>query len=300
MLKKKITLLLAVAMMATSLPACSSSVEGDFYDDDDETVAVTVRDTAETSERAPLRRAPQHNLSQVDAVDTFDDFYVEDFDHPWGEDKNFKMAGPVVRNYFRYMELDSDYNMLNENMNNEATVTKPAVMRYPADEEGYEIYEVTYIQTMPVVSKGTKNCSYTGLAYHEVGFLDYYTGNTFPAINMGADIDSFAVTGNVHYQGTTYNVGYYEFREGGWHDDTSEDLADGGVLVKATYKITATAYFVVPKGYDGIMMYVYVVDDTNTPVSDIRDDFDSDYKAPESFDEKNIGDYEFFIISASK
>jgi hypothetical protein len=136
-------------------------------------------------------------------------------------------------------------------------------------------------------------------SYHGVGFLDYYTGTTFPTINLSTQIDSFSVTGKVIWNGKTYDMGYYEFRETEWISSTSEPADGNRIIKKELATITSTSYFIVPEGYDGIVMYVYVADDTNMSVEEVLADNTPYYTEAGFFgDDENPDDYVFIGIQA--
>ena len=295
-MRKSVAVILAASVLSTCL--CSCDYFGGSGSGDKDKVGFS-HVTETTDELPPLRREPSHDLNSVEVSETFDDFYVEDFDEPWSKGRPLQMASTSVDTYFNHFALDSSYNRVNENLNTVATLTRPVVTSYPADEEGYVIYEVTYVEVFPIVSKESASMSKSFFSYHGVSFLDSYTGTTFPTVNLSTQIDSFCVSGNVFYKGEKYHVSYYEFREDVFEDESSEDLGNGMVLYREKVTITSTSYFIVPEDYDGILMYVYVADDTDTPLEEILAEDNPYYEAPGYFgDDEDIDDYKFFLITA--
>ncbi|MCQ2502562.1 MAG: hypothetical protein MJ084_02240 [Saccharofermentans sp.] len=290
---KKITATVLVSALSLSVTAC---FQGGSHDGTRGS-GVGFHHTNETTEtREPLHRAPSHDLTRVDATEDFGTIEIDKVTRPWGKDMDVKMAGQSVRTYFVQYCLDANDNQVCENLNNISTINKPIITSYPAEEDGYVIYEVNYTQIFPISYRVLGNYNMSFFSYHNVSFLDYYTGLTYPSINMSMYIDSFSVTGNVVYDGETYRVGYYEFRSTTW-DEGEEESPDG--VINQKVKITSTSYFVVPEGYDGIIMYVYTADDTAKPVSEVLAD-NTPYlsEAAQFGDDENPDDYEFFLITA--
>lgn len=153
------------------------------------------------------------DLPPVEATETFDDYYVQDFDQAWGVDKELRMATGTVKNYFRQYSFNSMNELVNENLNTIATVSRPVITLYDSQDPGYSVYEVTYSQTFPIISREPTSVYKSFFSYHNVGYVDFYTGATFPCVNLSTQIDSFCVSGNVIYNGQTYQVSYYEYRE---------------------------------------------------------------------------------------
>ncbi len=296
-MKKVLVTILAVSIATLALTACNvgdTNKPNPFGDDTDETTRET------TEEVRPIFELS--NLPRVDATESFGEYRVPDIDEPWGANQDLRMADGSIRNFFRDYAFDANGNLVNENLNTIATLSRPTVTCYDADKEGYVVYEVVYTQTFPICTKEPSNVYSSFFAYHGVGFVDFYTGTTFPVINLSTQIDSFSVTGTVIYNGKSYDVGYYEYRvdevlEGG----TTTAVGDGWYVSRNTVQITSTSYFVVPEGYDGIMMYVFIADDTNRPVEEILAENNPYYEAPGLFgDDENVNDYVFIGIQAPK
>lgn len=296
-MKKKILSILLISALTLGLASCTKpggngNGTGTTTDKGDGTDP-----SQETHLYGPGK--PSHDFSQVDVTTVFKDFYVNDFDKPWGTVNELRMASGNIDNYFIYLALDGNNNQLNENLNVMSTVTSPRVKVYAADEPGYIIYEVKYEQLIPIYSKqpssGVRRSLYF---YHNVCYVDYYSGTMFPTVNLTPDVDSFGITGNVIYKGNKYKLGVYEYRE---REDVDKSASYSGsdTIVRHTIKLKSTTYFVVPEWYDGILMCVYVANDTNRPASEILSEGETaNLEEPTAFgEEDNINDYVFFGIT---
>ena len=294
-MKKHLPVILLTAVF--SLVFCSCDVNnnngGGIWDDPVETT------TESTLPDYTVARSPHHDLSRVDETMDFGTIDLS-YKEAWGPYQDLRMAHGTIHNYFAYYSLDAYDNRLNENLNTVSAISRPTVLEYPADKDGYVIYEVTYTQTFPISSKEPNSSIYMSFfSYHGVGFLDYYTGTTFPTINLSTQIDSFSVTGKVIWNGKTYDMGYYEFRETEWVSSTSEQVDSNHIIRKELATITSTSYFIVPEGYDGIVMFVYVADDTNMSVEEVLADNTPYYTEAGFFgDDEDPDDYVFIGIQA--
>lgn len=246
---------------------------------------------------------PSHDLSKVDVKATYDDFYVEDFSKPWGSDKNLRLVNSDVDNYFVYVSLDAGNNMVNENLNYMSTVTKPTIQVYRnEDYPGCLIYEVNYEQIFPIYSRQPSSYYYSSFfSYHNVEFIDFYTGTVIPSVFLSTSINSFGVTGNFVYKGEKYRLDYYEFRHSEVEKSERKTESSGTELLAETVKISSTSYFIVPEFYDGLLMCVYVANDTGRSVQELLEENSPDFCPPEPFgDDENPDDYVFFAITAPK
>ena len=292
-MKNQLATVLAVSVML-SLAACKGGGNGNGGDDG----------TVFTTQTLSMDELPKFDLSTlppVDTTETFDDYKVGHVDQAWGADKDLRMAYTSVRNYFCYYSLDYNNNQINTNLNYVSTVSRPNVTVYPAEKDGYVVYEVKYSQIFPICTREPSNVSKAFFSYHGVGFIDYYTGTTYPVINLSTQINSFCVTGNVIYEGKKYNVSYYEYRSTEWKDGNTVSNEDGTITMSETVQIDSTSYFVVPEGYDGIIMCVYVANDTDKPLADVLAEDNPYFEAPGLFgDDENTDDYVFFGITAPK
>ena len=299
-MKKYLATILAVSVMAALLSSCDSGRGGyggsSPFDDDDDIIPTT---TGTQISIQPKHFSPDEVT--VDAYERFDDYYVDNFKEAWGAKQDLKMAGLSVHSYFNYYSLDYNNNRTNVNLNFISTLNRPMVLSYPAEKKGYTVYEVTYTQLFPIQTKEFGGSARSFFSYHGVGYVDYYTGTTFPLINLSTQIDSFCVSGNVIYKGKTYEVSYYEFREQNLLDSDAYSSNDGGTIEATTIELTTTSYFIVPDGYDGILMYAFVADDTDTPLDEVLADDSPYFEAPGFFgDDENSDDYEFFLVTSPK
>ena len=246
---------------------------------------------------------PSHDLSKVDVKATYDDFYVEDFSKPWGSDKNLRLVNSDVDNYFVYVSLDAGNNMVNENLNYMSTVTKPTIQVYRnEDYPGCLIYEVNYEQIFPIYSRQPSSYYYSSFfSYHNVEFIDFYTGTVIPSVFLSTSINSFGVTGNFVYKGEKYRLDYYEFRHSEVEKSERKTESSGTELLSETVKISSTSYFIVPEFYDGLLMCVYVANDTGRSVQELLEENSPDFCPPEPFgDDENPDDYVYIAITAPK
>ena len=295
-MKKSLATISLVSVLALTVSACGMHNKGGgdgTFDPDNVPITTTTME---------LPKFDLSTLPRVDATDSFGEYRVGSFDEAWGADKNLRMAYTSVRNYFNYYSLDPYDNQINTNLNYISTISRPNVTVYPAEQDGYVVYEVKYSQVFPICTREPANISRSLFSYHGVSYIDFYTGATFPVVNLSTQIDSFCVEGDVIYEGKTYHVQYYEYRtqetlEGGGYSDQG----DGTHIMTETLQINSTSYFVVPEGYDGILMCVYVADDSNTPIEEILSD-DNPYLEDVGMfgDDENPDDYVFFGITPPK
>lgn len=263
---------------------------------------------------------PSHDLSTVDVTKTLPYYYLDDYDEPWGSKYELRMAKGNVENFFCYYSFDEQGYIVNENLNDVSTVTRPRVRAFPAEEEGYVMYEITYTQTFPVRSKEPEYVNDSMYYYYDLKFVDYYTGTVFPWINIFEENQSFCLFQDFWYQGEKYHLGYYEFHEQVTEEEPSEDAGGGLIIRKKMIRCTTTSYLIVPEDYDGILMYVYASDDgiyggdngnDDTGDTEYTEDKNSDrdylntdpvtvYDPCPFDDEENIDDYIFFGITGSK
>ena len=255
-------------------------------------------DEEETSSRQSLTLAPQHDLTNVDERFTFDDFYADPVDTPWVLENNIPFTNGNVNTYYSLYPYTGSYNLTDDQvLSNVATISRPIVRHYPAEQSGYTVYEVTYTETFPhrIMVDGASPSGYMW-RYHGVEFLDYYTGTVYPVINMSSETDSFCVSGNVFFEGEQYTVYYYEFREDEQLNDDLTTDNNGNTIWESTYVEYHTAYFIVPDGYDGVVMYVYTADDSDMSFEDALAEDDPYYTPPSVFD-GNVDDYAFISIA---
>ena len=296
-MKRRLVAILLISALSLSLTGCFGNTRNPFADDEDEEETTSDYFEDDIEDVRPL--LDLNDLKSVDAEETFGEYYVSDVDTPWGVGKDLKMADGTVRNYFCDYCFDSSYNIVNENMNYIATVSRPIVTVFDSTIDGYVIYEVTYTQLFPICSREPSSVFMSFFSYHNVGYVDYYTGATFPTVNMSTQIDSFRVYGDVIYNGSRYNVAYYEYREDEVLSSSYEYQDDGYYINRTTVQITSTSYFLVPEGYDGILLYVYIGYDFDKSAEEVLADDDAYFTPPGFFgDDENLDDYVFFGINA--
>lgn len=297
-MKKYLAVILVLSVFSSFLCSCDTKTKKNPFDDDDDWPG-TATDETELPDFS-VKRAPSHDLSRVDATENFSEVMnFDDYDEPWGAHQNLRMAHGTIHNYFSYYSLDYNQRQVNENYSDVSIISRPIVMEYPSDEEGYVIYEVTYTQVFPVSSKEPANISSAFFSYHGVGFLDYYTGTIYPTVNLSTQIDSYGVHGDMIFQGSKDHISIYEFREQELLDSNIENVDNNMVMVRQTLRLTTTAYFIVPEGYDGIVMFVYVADDTDKPLDEVLAEDNPYLSEPELFgDDEDPDDYVFIGITA--
>ena len=97
---------------------------------------------------------------------------------------------------------------------------------------------------------------------------------------------------------------YYEYRSTEIMDSSYEADPvdpDNYHIERCTVKVSTIAYFVVPKGYDGILMYVYVADDTDRPIEQVLEEDNPYFQEPGIFgDDEIINEHVFFGINQPK
>lgn len=248
-MKKFISCLLILSFISCTLSACGT----------DTTETTPSRSTTETTRRQLRRTEPKHDLSIVDDSASFGDMNIEYDGTPWAEEHDLKFVnGDINTDYMQFLFNTSDNECSNSPTHTVETISKPVVISYPSDREGYVIYEVDYSIMLPIDITVEPDFSYYCSYYQSVRFLDYYTGYKYPALYMTENRMSFHVSGNVIYNGETYEVDFYQFREDEVLENSYSDLADGSSDYHHVTRINMTAYFVVPQGYDGMVMYADV------------------------------------------
>ncbi len=290
-MKKQLAVILSSALVLLALSSCSRPGSGHTGNS---------LPSMSTYETVSVRK-PSHDLSRVDVMETFDDYRVPKYDEPWGAVNHLKMESGSIDNFFNYYTLDYNNERVNENLSYVATISRPMIVAYPADEDGYVIYEVSYSQTFPICTKEPASAYKSFFSYHGVGFVDYYTGTKFPVVNLSTQIDSYGVKGKYIQSGSKYNIEVYEFRETEVIDSYAYESGDGMIIREEYVKINSTSYFIVPEGYDGILMYVYVADDTGKPLDEVLAEDNPYFVGPEIFGtqpDENVEDYVFIGINA--
>ena len=245
---------------------------------------------------------PAHDFSVVDETMRFEDFFATAPETPWVLENNIPFTnGNIYEYYNQFLYKPSTRTQIPTTVYNSiATINRPVVRHYPAEQDGYTIYEVSYIEYFPTRIGVPVSSDYdTTWYYHGVGFMDYYTGTIYPHIEMSSDINSFCVSGDVTYNGETYTVYYYEYRDQDVlvNEMTQDD--DGNDIWEFEVTETETCYFIVPNGYDGIVMFVYSADDTYRTWDEIEAMNNPFFTPPSVFGDngENIDDYTFISIA---
>ena len=303
-MKKQTAALLAAVIFAVSLTACTKPVKATTEEEPEET-------TEETGGILYSPGSPAYDLSDASITETLPDCYLEEYDAPWGSKYKLRTADKTIENKFVYYTYDANDNIVNECLNDISTITRPQVKVFPADQDGYIMYEITYTQMFPIRSRQPDHCSSNMYFYYDLDFVDYYTGMKYPWMNVvhHNGVGSHIIQ-DYHYQDGTYRLEYYEFVESETLDDSLTYESDGMVLKETVIKRTTTSYLIVPEDYDGIMMYVYVGNDVFWLEDDTGDDnqetVDKDkqhhavYDAEPFGDEEHIDDYVFIGITVPK
>ena len=303
-MKKQTAAILAAAIFAASLTACTKPVTATTTEDKEET-------TTEEGGILYSPGSPAYDLSDASITETLPDYYLEEYDAPWGSKYNLRTADKTIENKFVYYIYDANDNIVNECLNDTSTITRPQVKVFPAEQKGYIMYEITYTQVFPIRSRQPDHNSGDMYFYYDLDFVDYYTGMKYPWMNVvhHNGVGSHIIQ-DYHYQDGTYRLEYYEFVESETLDDSLTYESDGMVLKETVIKRTTTSYLIVPEDYDGIMMYVYVGNDVFWLKDDTGDDnqetVDKDkqhhavYDAEPFGDEEHIDDYVFIGITVPK
>ena len=305
-MKKQTAALLAAVFLAASLSACTRPVTATTTEDETEEEETTEDDGGIMYSPG----SPSHNLSDAAITETLPDYYLEEYDAPWGSKYDLRTADKTIKNKFVYYIYDENDNIVNECLNDISTITRPQVKVFPAEQDGYIMYEITYTQMLPISSKQPTLTCGDMFCYYDLDFVDYYTGTVYPWVNIFHTNGSSHIIQDYHYQDGTYRFEYYEFHDDEHIDQGSKTLDSDTILKKLLIKRTTTAYLIVPEDYDGILMYVYIGDDVFWNKDETGDDnqetVDKDKQPytvynPEPFgDEEHIDDYVFFGVTVPK
>ena len=266
-------------------------------EDDDDRVIATSSSAAAT---------PQYLTDPVQETRSFGDYDAVAPDTPWVLENNIPFyTGPVIDTYFN--QFVTDYNLTAEIpttiYNNVATITRPSVRHYPAQEPGYTVYEITYTETIPARALIPQVTSYNTIwSYHGVSYLDYYTGMVYPTIELSTDTDSYCISGNINYNGQTYTVYHYAYRVSDFPTNEITSDSNGNSIWEITNVVTITDYFIVPNGYDGIVMFIYTADDSDESFEELMAYNTPFYTEPHLFGEpgfdETIEEHTFLSIAA--
>ena len=303
-MKRQTAALLAAVIFAASLTACTKPVTATTEEEPEET-------TEETGGILYSPGSPAYDLSDASITETLPDCYLEEYDAPWGSKYKLRTADKTIDNKFVYYTYDANDNIVNECLNDISTITRPQVKVFPADQDGYIMYEITYTQMFPIRSRQPEHNSGDMYFYYDLDFVDYYTGMKYPWMNVvhHNGVGSHIIQ-DYHYKDGTYRLEYYEFVESETLDDNRSSEGNGMILKETVIKRTTTSYLIVPEDYDGIMMYVYVGNDVFWLKDDTGDEnqetVEKDkqhhavYDAEPFGDEEHIDDYVFIGITIPK
>ena len=269
----------------------------DEDDEDDDIVSTTT-----TAQQTP----PRFQTQSVQEERSFGDYTATAPGTPWVLENNIPFStAPVIETYFNQFITDSAYtvDLQTEIINNVATITRPVVRHYPAQQPGYTVYEISYSETIPNRAVLPDTYDYNTLwFYHGVGYLDYYTGTVYPTIELSTSTDSYCVYGNIEFNGETYTVYHYAFREEDFPVNEVTTGDDGEQIWEITNVATITDYFIVPNGYDGIVMFIYTADDSDRSFEEVMADNTPFYTEPHIFGEEGydetIEDHTFLSIAS--
>ena len=163
-MKKQTAALLAAVFLAASLSACTKPVIATATEDETEEEETTEDDGGIMYSPG----SPSHNLSDAAITETLPDYYLEEYDAPWGSKYDLRTAeydapwgskydlrtaDKTIKNKFVYYIYDENDNIVNECLNDISTITRPQVKVFPAEQDGYIMYEITYTQLLPLRSR---------------------------------------------------------------------------------------------------------------------------------------------------
>ena len=269
----------------------------------DETEDYDETKTTETKKPDPGPTVPIYDPSDVEVVRQFDDYYPNNFSIPWAEANHIEFTNSDVNTYFAQI-ITSSYSDQQISgakiLNNVGTVCQPTVNITESVIDGYLDYEITYSEFIPLSAQlpDSVNSYGTVYSYHNIGFIDYYTGAILPRVDFSVDVDSSYVYGNVIWKGETYNVSFYEFRESVTLKNETYIDADGNVIWDIDNEIKTTILLTVPKEYDGIIMYVCTANDSDSLFEELDDFHTADFIDSYIFGEEGelVEDHAFFNI----
>ena len=304
-MKKQISMTLAAIIFALSLTSCSGPGKGIGFP-----VGTKDTDGDDNTDSYFYQGEPDYDYKNTDEHKQLPSYYLDSFVIPWGEKHDLRMANGPIKNYFCYYTFNGDDEINNECLNNISTITVPRVRVFPADKDGYVMYEVTYTQSFPIRSMEKGHVSSSMYSFYGVRYIDYYTGTMLPYMNVFDKDRSGGVDIDFVYEGESYSFGFYQFKDQDEEDEGYDTDAEGNIITKRTISVTRTDYIIVPEDYDGLLMSVYVADWVSVPQDEDGDGNDDNKNPnrepvtthdPEPFDdEENINDYVFFGVTGPK
>ena len=319
-MKKQISTALAVIVFALSLTSCSGSGKGGIgwksgsgssggsggtgsHTGSGNSGSSGKNNDSDTDSYYFYPGEPEYDYSEVESTYQLHAYELRPVDVPWGETHDLHMVNGQIQNYFRYTAFDYNNEFVcNKDLYNISTISRPRVRAFPADKKGYVVYEVMYTQIFPIHSIMYSTPGFQMYEFEGVNYIDYYTGTKLPYLTAFDRNTKNGLYTQFIYEGKRYNYGYYEFKtqdDGKIVYSTDEDCNN---ILTETVTVIRTDYLVVPEDYDGLMLYVYVGDWTQTrPAVNTTAHEDVYIFRPEPFDdEENLDDYVFFGISRSK
>ena len=273
-MKKQISMTLAAIIFALSLTSCSGPGKGIGFP-----VGTKDTDGDDNTDSYFYQGEPDYDYKNTDEHKQLPSYYLDSFVIPWGEKHDLRMANGPIKNYFCYYTFNGDDEINNECLNNISTITVPRVRVFPADKDGYVMYEVTYTQSFPIRSMEKGHVSSSMYSFYGVRYIDYYTGTMLPYMNVFDKDRSGGVDIDFVYEGESYSFGFYQFKDQDEEDEGYDTDAEGNIITKRTISVTRTDYIIVPEDYDGLLMSVYVADWVSVP-QDEDGDGNDDNKNP--------------------
>lgn len=301
-MKKQISMTLAAVVFALSLTSCSGTGKGLMIP-----TGTKDKDGDDNTDSYFYQGDPEYDYKSVDEFRELSAYNLDMIDKPWGETHNLRMVNGAIQNYFCFYTFDVNDEINNESLTNISTITVPRIRVFPADKEGYVVYEVQYTQIFPISSLEYGYVKSSTYSYYGVRYIDYYTGTELPYMNVYNNKKTGGIDAEFIYDGESYSYGFYEFKNQQDEELGSETDADGNTIRRIKISVTRTDYIIVPEDYDGLLMSVYVADWVSERQND--DDKTNDrpnrspvqVHSPEPFDdEENIDDYVFFGITGPK
>ena len=323
-MKKLTALLLSVLMALGFVTSCSTNKdkeesksrdrknkfedEDDYHDDDEDEDDKKDKDKdkdKDTDKKTGLDNlaAPvvYYDKNNVDASETFKDYKFKYPQVAWAEQNNLLFvsddvlspATEVLVDYMTGDPIDSAKPLVDT-----CTVQKPDVTISQSTREGYVDYYITYSHIFPFKAEYDKSEADCGLSYFYYGIelVDYYTGAVFPSVNQNGYVDSYYVSGNLSINGEEYFIECYADRS--TSTTYNNKTVDGNTVTwEITQQIENTIVVTVPEDYDGLMMGVYIGEETQTydELNEVNDGKLIDFHIfGERYDELDAKDYAFF------
>ena len=146
-MKKQISMTLAAVVFALSLTSCSGTGKGLMIP-----TGTKDNDGDDSTDSYFYQGDPEYDYKSVDEFRELSAYNLDTIDKPWGETHNLRMVNGAIQNYFCFYTFDVNDEINNESLTNISTITVPRIRVFPADKEGYVVYEVQYTQIFPINS----------------------------------------------------------------------------------------------------------------------------------------------------